>query len=58
MWVVASLWMVACRKRPRAGIGIAPPSLEELFHGPPPELEVLVDAENEWETDSEGEEVN
>ena len=43
--------------RPRAGTGIAPPSLEELFHGPRPEIEV-VDAENEWETDSEDQEVN
>ena len=33
--------------------GIAPPRLEELFHGPPGPVPVGSDVENEWETDLE-----
>ena len=34
-------------------LGIAPPRLEELFHGPPGPVPVASDVENEWETDLE-----
>ena len=33
--------------------GIAPPRLEELFHGPPGPVPMGSNVENEWETDLE-----